>query len=182
MKNKILFVPKIDHIGKQTYSAPDLYVANPRQTVIGSFTSIGNRVRIGHGTHPQTYLTTSPYLYLDRLGYKTAQTPSHNEWEVLAPVHIGSDVWIGDDVLIKNGITIGHGAIIGAKSLVTKDVPPYAIVGGVPAALLRYRFTPDIIEKLLKLKWWTLPNHQIKQIPYDDIHLAIEKIEQFRNK
>lgn len=177
-----LFVPKIDHVGKQTYSAPDLYVANPKQTVIGSFTSIGNRVRIGHGTHPQSYLSTSPYLYLDRLGYKTAQTPSHDEWELLAPVHIGSDVWIGDDVFIKNGVTVGHGAIIGAKTVVTKDVPPYAIVCGNPARVLRYRFEAGIIEKLLKLKWWNLPNYQIKQLPYDNIYAAIDMIEQFRKK
>ncbi len=177
-----LFVPKIDHVGKQTYSAPDLLVSNPKQTVIGSFTSIGRRVRIGHGTHPQHYLSTSPYLYLDRLGYKTAKTPSHNEWEVLAPVYIGSDVWIGDDVLIKNGVTVGHGAIIGAKSVVTKDVPPYAIVCGIPAKVLRYRFSPDIIKKLLKLKWWTLPHAKIKQIPYDDIAKAIRVIERFRVK
>ena len=161
-----LFVPKIDHIGKQSYSAPDLYVANPKQTVIGS----------------QDYLSTSPYLYLDRLEYKTSQTPSHNEWEELAPVWIGSDVWIGDEVLIKNGVTIGHGAIIGAKSLVTKDVPPYAVVVGVPAKILRYRFAPEIIKKLLKLKWWSLPNYQIKQIPYDDVAAAIQKMEEFRNK
>lgn len=177
-----LFVPKIDHIGKQSYSAPDLYVANPKQTVIGSFTSIGSRVRIGHGTHPQDYLSTSPYLYLDRLGYKTEQTVSHNEWEELAPVWIGSDVWIGDEVIIKNGVRIGHGAIVGAKALITKDVPPYAVVAGVPAQILRYRFPAEIIKKLLRLKWWTLPNDKIKQIPYDDIEAAIQKIEQFRTK
>ncbi len=178
----LLFVPKIKHVGKQTYSAPDLYVANPEETVIGSFTSIGNGVRLGHGTHPQSYLSTSPYFYLNWLKYKTSLTPTHGEWEHLAPIRVGSDVWIGDNVVVKNGVTIGHGAIIGAKALVTKDVPPYAVMGGVPAKILKYRFTADIIEKLLKLKWWTLPNYQIKQIPYDDIESAIQKIEQFRNK
>ena len=167
------FKPLINHIGKQSYSAMDLYVANQKETTIGSFTSIGNRVRIGHGTHPLDYLTTSPYLYLDRLEYKTDQTPSHNEWEILAPVHIGNDVWIGDGVWIKNGITIGDGAIIGAKSVVTHDVEPYAIVCGNPAKVLRYRFSADIIKQLLELKWWNLPDEVIKQIPYDDIHQAI---------
>ncbi len=177
-----LFIPQIDHIGKHSYATPDLFVANPKQTVIGSFTSIGKRVCLGHGIHPQNYLSTSPYLYLDRLNYKTKSTPSHNEWEELPPIYIGSDVWIGEDALIKNGITIGHGAIIGAKAIVTKDVPPYAVVAGIPAQILRYRFTPDIIQKLLKLEWWTLPDEQIKQIPYDNIQAAIRVIEQFRKK
>jgi len=176
------FKPLINHIGKQSYSSMDLWVANPKETTIGAFTSIGNRVRIGHGTHPLDYLSTSPYLYLDRLEYKTEQIPSHNEWEVLAPVHIGNDVWIGDNVWIKNGITVGDGAIIGACAVVTHDVPPYAIVCGNPAKVLRYRFSADIIEQLLELKWWDLPDDVIKQIPYDDIHQAINFLTNWRNE
>ena len=175
-----LFRPLIEHVGKQTYSAMDLYIANPSETTIGSFVSIGTRVRIGHGTHPLEYLSSSPYLYLDRLNYKTEATPSHNEWEVLAPVHIGNDVWIGDDVWIKNGVTIGNGAVIGAKSVVTHDVEPYAVVGGNPAKVIRYRFSEEIIKKLLKLKWWKLPDEIIKQIPYDDINAAIEFLENIK--
>ena len=174
------FVPDIPHIGKQSYSSPDIWIANPLETTIGAFTSIGSHVRIGHGTHPLNYLTTSPYLYLDRLEYKTDKAPSHNEWEVLASIHIGNDVWIGDEVFIKNGITIGDGAILGAKSVITHDVPPYAIVCGNPAKVLRYRFSADIIEKLLELKWWNLPDDVIKQIPYDDIHQAITFLTEWR--
>lgn len=172
-----LFKPLIKNVGKQTYSSMDLYVANPKDTSIGAFCSIGSRVRIGHGTHPLNYISSSPYFYLDRLEYKTDKTPSHNEWEVLMPVHIGNDVWIGDDVFIKNGIIIGDGAVIGAKSVVTHDVPPYAVVAGNPAKVLRYRFSAEIIIKLLKLKWWNLPDDVIKQIPYDDMNNAMNFLE-----
>lgn len=175
-----LFVPNILHVGKYTYSAQDLYVANPEKTKIGSFCSIGCMVRIGHGTHPLNYLSSSPYLYLDRLGYKTNITNSHNEWEKLKPVIIGHDVWIGDDVWIKNGISIGTGVIIGAKSVVTKNVPPYAIVVGNPAKIIKYRFSKEIIKRLLKTEWWKLPQKVIKQIPYDNIDEALRFIENKR--
>ena len=175
-----LFTPQIPHIGKQTYSRPNIRIANPKETVIGSFVSIGDDVHIGHGTHPFDYLTTSPYLYLDRLEYKTSATPSHNEFEILKPIHIGNDVWIGDGVWIKNGITVGDGAIIGAHAVVTHDVPAYAIVAGNPAKLLRYRFPPEIIADLLRLKWWELPDDIIKTLPYDDIQKCLEKLHQIR--
>ena len=169
----VLFKPLINHLGKQSYSSMNLYVANPKETVIGSFVSIGNYVRIGHGTHPS-------YLYLDRLEYKTDQTPSHNEWEELKPVYIGNDVWIGDYVWIKNGITIGDGAIIGAHAVVTHNVPPYAIVAGNPAQILKYRFTSEIIADLLNLKWWELPDEVIKTLPYDNIQECLKKLRQIR--
>jgi len=172
-----LFKPQIEHIGKCSYSYPDLYIANLKDTKIGAFVSIGKGVRIGHGTHPQEYLSSSPYLYLDRLGYKTNKISSHNEWENLEPIIIGNDVWIGDDVWIKNGIKIGDGAILGAKSLITKDVPPYAVVVGSPAHVLRYRFNQDTIARLLKSKWWNLPDEIIKQIPYDNIDKALKYVE-----
>ena len=173
------YVPLLANIGRNSYVGENFFSVN-LNTRIGSFTSLGNAVRLGHGTHPLNYLTTSPYLYLDRLGFKTNQTPSHNEWEKLEPVYIGNDVWIGDNVWIKNGITVGDGAIIGAHAVVTHNVPPYAIVAGNPAQILKYRFTPEIIADLLNLKWWELPDEVIKTLPYDNIQECIERLHQIK--
>ena len=87
-----------------------------------------------------------------------------NDLPLHSPINIGNDVWIATDVKIMQGVTIGDGAVIAQESLVTKSVPPYAIVGGNPAKIIRYRFSPSEIEQLLELKWWDLNEGQIKEI------------------
>ena len=176
------FKPNITHLGRCTYSYSDISVANPEETVIGSFVSIGKGVCVGQGNHPQNYLSTSPYTYLNRMEFKSVDTPDHPEWEQLKPVHIGNDVWIGDGVWIKNAITIGDGAIIGAKAVVTHDVPPYAVVTGIPAKVLKYRFAPEIITELLRLKWWDLPDEVIKALPFDNISTCLTKLKEIRDE
>lgn len=178
-----LRIPPLKNIGKYTYVVGDnhLHIAD-NNTVIGSFCSIGQKVQLGHGNHPLTFLSTSPYLYFDVLGFKTEQTPSHNEFWNPKPIYIGNDVWIGDGVFIKNGITVGDGAVIGAHSVVTKDIPPYAIVAGAPARIIRYRFDEPIRQELLRLKWWDLPDSVIRQIPYEDIHKALAFLREARSK
>ena len=79
------------------------------------------------------------------------------------PVIIGHDVWISTGVTILSGINIGHGSVIAADALVTKDVPPYSIVGGNPAKLIRYRFSPDEIESILALEWWNWPKEKVEE-------------------
>lgn len=108
--------------------------------------------------------------------------PTHREWWSLEPIEIGNDVWIGDGVFVKNGVKIGDGAVIGARAVVTKDVPPYAIVGGIPAKVIRYRFDEKVVQDLMKLKWWNLDDETIKQIPYENVEDAIEFLKKVRSK
>lgn len=168
--------PVARKVGKWTYCAPDLCIDNEK-TVIGAFCSIGCRVVIGHGEHPVHFLSSSPYTYLDGLKWKSDKTPVHNEYCIMDPIRIGNDVWIGDGAFIKNGVHIANGAVIGARSLVTKDVPPYAIVAGIPAKVIRFRFSPEIIDRLQASKWWELEDEVIRGIPYDDIETALKYIE-----
>ncbi|MGL9729055.1 virginiamycin A acetyltransferase [Enterococcus sp. DIV0756] len=88
-------------------------------------------------------------------------------WDNKGDIIIGNDVWIGYEATILSGVTIGDGAIIGAKAVVTKDVPAYSVVGGVPAKKIKHRFDSETIQKLQQLKWWDWPDEKIRQaIPY----------------
>lgn len=172
----------IPNVGRCTYCASQPVVWNRQGTKIGSFVSMGASVRLGNGKHPLNFLSTSPYFYLQGLNFKSPESPVHREYQNLEPVIIGNDVWIGDEVKIQNGVTVGDGAVIGTSALVTKDVPPYAIVVGVPAKIIRYCFDEETIKQLLELKWWDLDDEIIKQIPYDNIDKAIEFLKEIRNK
>lgn len=113
-----------------------------------------------------------------------ANFPFHEEWqmaypagEMRGPIMIGNDVWIGENAFIMDGVQIGDGAIVGATATVTKDVPAYAVVVGVPARIVHYRFEPEVIEKLLQIKWWNWDEDKIKQaLPdFNDIETFINK-------
>lgn len=119
---------------------------------IGSFCSIASYCAIGGGKHPLDAVSTSPVFYAGRNSMKKnfANIPELEN----QGVKIGNDVWIGEAVFINDGVKIGTGAVIGAHSVVTKDVPPYAIVAGAPAKILHYRFNEEVIQKLLESKWW----------------------------
>lgn len=90
---------------------------------------------------------------------------------------IGNDVWIGMRAIVMNGVTIGDGAVIGAGAVVTKDVPPYAIVGGVPAKIIKYRFPKTVIEKLLELKWWEYPPEIMSNLDLSDVIGSLAELE-----
>lgn len=132
---------------------------------VGRFTSIGSYVRVNNGAHPYTYpyVSTAPCFIApnpDKVqnGSSFADVVLFNQFRYAAdskyPVIIGNDVWIGDQVFIVGGCTINDGAMVLAKACVTKDVPPYAIVGGVPAKILGYRYSEDDINFLLSTRWW----------------------------
>jgi acetyltransferase-like isoleucine patch superfamily enzyme len=130
---------------------------------IGSFCSIANDVFIGLGTHPTAHFSTSPLFYRVANTFNLKLIDDDYEFAEYRPIEIGNDVWIGTRAIILDGVKIGDGAIVAANAVVTKDVPPYAIVGGVPAMVIRYRFSPEKIEQLLKLQWWSWPLNDIQK-------------------
>lgn len=127
---------------------------------IGSFTSIANQVVIGGARHPMEWVGMSPVFYKGRDSVR--KKFSEYELPYLVETNIGNDVWIGRSAIVLAGISIGDGAVVGAGAVVTKDVPPYAIVAGNPARIIRYRFSKELISRLEMIKWWTLDDEMIK--------------------
>lgn len=140
---------------------------------IGRFTSIAPCVRSNGGRHPYSYpyVTTAPCFYSlnpnkAQNGDTFAKYQSFNEMvyadEEKHPIIIGNDCWIGERVFITGGVTIGDGAVVLANAVVTKDVPAYAIVGGIPARIMKYRYSIEDIQFLLQTQWWNMPQNWIK--------------------
>lgn len=131
---------------------------------VGRFCSIAADVKVTRGTHPTTlpYATTSPMFFSTRKQTGTTFTTIDRFDELKAPVTIGNDCWIGQRAILIGGITIGDGAVVMAGAVVTKDVPPYAIVGGVPARIVKYRYDEETIDFLLKTQWWNKPIDWLK--------------------
>ena len=139
------------------------YVNNDRLT-IGKFCSIacGAKFLFNSANHALQALTAYPFpIFWEEWGLE--MTAITGAWDNKGDIVIGNDVWIGYEAVIMAGVTIGDGAIIGTRAVVTKDVPSYAIVGGVPAQIIRMRFDEATINKLLQIKWWNWPPEKIKQ-------------------
>ena len=147
----------IDHaiIGKSTYTGEFCII---KYCSIGKYCSISWNVSIGGANHQIERLSSAP---LQRVieGIEPEEYRSFVEEKIV----IGNDVWIGSGVSVLRGVTIGDGAVIAAGAVVTKDMPPYAIVGGVPARILKYRFTETIVEELLNIRWWDWPQETINK-------------------
>ena len=151
---------------------------------IGRFCSIGRRVSLGAGSHPMAGLSThpslvhgigSPYSESERATLRVRRKPHRH-------TIIANDVWIGDGVVVVPGVTIGTGAVIGANSVVTRDVPPYAIVKGAPVEIIRHRFPPEIVTRLLATEWWEQPLEIIRSLPVTNIFEFVDAFEQLKAK
>jgi len=149
------------------------------RTKIGKYCSIGPDCKIGLGRHPTCkFVSTHPAFFssIEKFPLSFADKNYFNEFEQIV---IGNDVWIGSNCILVDGITVGDGAVIGTGSVVTKNIPPYAIVGGVPAKIIRYRFEKYEIESLLEFKWWDKDVDWLKENFnfFHDINYFIELIE-----
>jgi acetyltransferase-like isoleucine patch superfamily enzyme len=149
--------------GKYTYGNPNIVWNNENaKLVIGNFCSIAKNVNIYlGGNHRTDWVTTYPFGHIHQTTFNgfNGQGHPHTKGDVI----IGNDVWIGNNVTIMSGVTIGDGVVIAANSHVVKNVEPYSLVGGNPGKLIKYRFTPNQIEKLLDIKWWYWDDDKINK-------------------
>ncbi|TPM89870.1 CatB-related O-acetyltransferase [Mesorhizobium sp. B2-1-3A] len=155
-------VPKDTKLGRWTYGIDNglkIFGCNPNARLeIGSFCSIAaDVVFLCSGNHPTACATTS-FIQANMLG-----KPAHKDPSGRRGITIGNDVWIGRRSMILPGVKIGHGGVVAAQTTVTKDVPPYTIVGGNPAKKIRLRFPEEIVEKMLAIRWWDWDDEKIKQ-------------------
>lgn len=149
-------------IGRHSYglragSINSLLTGPHDRLIIGNYCSLAERVQFVFGEHPTNAVSTFPL--------RTMLVPGNGNTDAFSkgPVVVGSDVWIGTNAIVLSGINIGHGAIIAAGAVVTRDVPPYAVVGGVPARVLKLRFTPEQIDALLSIAWWNWPDDVVRR-------------------
>lgn len=180
-------------IGRYTYGYKELLQYYPIAESIGRFCSINGSAKIW-SNHSIESVSSHPFIdhpffmpwemYMDRceLIKEKGRYHDNNKYENSEirnnkSVFIGNDVWIGANVVIMPGVTIGDGAVIAAGAVVTEDVEPYSVVGGIPAKFLKYRFSRDIIEKLLDIQWWNWPDEVIR----DNINLFLNPIEFCKN-
>jgi len=155
---------------------------------IGRYVSIGENVQIGRHAHPMDWVSTSPIFYThSRELFDTELEIMHDlhpsQFERSGPpvvaqlTNIGNDVWVGHEAFIMPGVTIGDGAVVAARAVVTKDVPPYAVVAGVPARVVRYRLPTRMIERLQALRWWDYAAWELTGTKVDDPEAFAEAVE-----
>jgi acetyltransferase-like isoleucine patch superfamily enzyme len=166
-------------IGAYTFLRDGVRIAG-QVSHIGRFCSLAPGVVIGDSNHPTEWLSTHSFQWgegswIPSQALRRFNTPPDRKGRRTL---IGNDVWIGANAIILPGVTIGDGAIIAAGSVVSRDVPPYAIVGGVPARVIRFRFDEKTIEHLMKIRWWRFSLDDLFGLPFNDIHATLDMLEE----
>jgi acetyltransferase-like isoleucine patch superfamily enzyme len=192
IKSRILgptFLNRLSQIGPDVvfgkYSGMNENCFVARATV-GAYCAIGARTSINPFNHPTSWLSVNEFQYHPN---SFDWVPEYRDFarlertqDMFQYVTIGNDVWTGHNVNILAGVSVGDGVIVGAGSVVTKDVPPFAIVAGVPARIVRMRFSDATIERLLRLKWWDLELSDLSGLPFRDIERCLDRIEDLRSR
>ena len=167
-------------IGEHSYGECFVPGAFAPSVELGKYVSVAKGVRVFTQNHPVNWTSTHPYFYEAQFGIASA--------DMLAPatLKIGHDVWLGQGAIILPGCKeVGTGAIVGAGSVVTKTVPPYAIVAGNPAKVIRYRFNDEKVKLLLESEWWNIPKYDLgnyRDSFFEDIESLPESASIFKNK
>ena len=152
-----------DPVDFQTNNVLYHYPINPEKLIIGKYCSIacGAKFMFTSGNHTSQSLSTYPFpIFMAEWDRPFSEITT--AWDNKGDIVVGNDVWIGYEAIVMQGVHIGDGAIVGARAVVTKDVEPYTIVGGVPAKPIRKRFPIEVVEKLLSLRWWDWPDELVK--------------------
>ena len=165
-------------IGRFTSFNKDSYVS---RTTIGAFCSFGSRVSIGPFNHPTKWLSIHEFQYRDQSfdwvpEYRQMRRLSRDDLTI-PRTEIGNDVWAGHNVTVLAGVKVSDGAILAAGSVVTKNVPPYAIAAGVPATIIKYRFSKDVIERFLEVRWWDLDLSVLSGLPFNKPEACLDILE-----
>ena len=183
---------EVKHFGAFSYFCAGAYMRGVNE--VGRYTSISTNVQMGLPQHATSLLTTSGILMNTSQNYWCAEfldSYIFSKWgehvgkyfretegqKRKNGIFIGNDVWIGANAVIQSGVNVGDGAIIGTNAVDTRDVPPYAIVGGIPARIIRMRFSEKICEKLLKIKWWRFAPIILNELS-PEINEAVKQLEE----
>ncbi|WP_281287416.1 CatB-related O-acetyltransferase [Aliirhizobium smilacinae] len=169
-------------IGAYTYVRHETRLG-PSTVHIGRYCSIAQGVSIGDGEHPLEWLSTHPFQWghpswTSNSNFKARLAPSKRKPRV--GTFIGNDVWIGTNAVVLQGVKIGDGAVIAAGAVVTRDVPPYAVVGGVPAKLIRYRMSRAVCEQIMKQRWWLYEHTSLSGLCFDEPLKAVNQMKRRR--
>ncbi|HTW52993.1 MAG TPA: CatB-related O-acetyltransferase [Stellaceae bacterium] len=169
--------------GKYSGMNENCYVA---RATVGAYCAIGARTAINPFNHPVDWLSINEFQYhpnsFDWVAEYCEFERLDRTADMFKHVTIGNDVWTGHNVNVMAGVSVGDGAIIGAGSVVTKDVPSYAIAAGAPARIVRMRFSDAIISRLLRVKWWDLELSELSGLPFRDVERCLDLIEDIRER